>query len=142
MQCLDAKLGLLIACIQTVGHRDHADAAEVELRHDGQHEVIVPGQARQVIDQDHIEFLRFAGGKEGCKPLPVRPRALPTGTSTDTERRGGIMASSRYLLRRGLRWYFRLHVPQELQPFLGRDELRKSLRTSCYPVAKSAASGC
>lgn len=48
------------------------------------------------------------------------------------------MGGSRYLVRRGLRWYFRLHIPEELQPFLGRDELRKSLKTSCYPVAKEA----
>jgi hypothetical protein len=47
------------------------------------------------------------------------------------------MGSSRYLLRRGLRYSFRLRVPEELQPFFDeRREILRALGTACYSTAK------
>jgi hypothetical protein len=45
-----------------------------------------------------------------------------------------------YLQRSGLRLYFRLAIPRELQKFFeGRRELRRSLRTVCYTDAAGLA---
>ena len=71
---LDTELGFLISRIEAVRDRHHADTVEVKFRHEGQHEVIVPGQTGQVIDQDHVEIFGRTGGQEACQSLPIRPR--------------------------------------------------------------------
>lgn len=92
-----SELRFLISRIEAIRDGNHADTVEVKFRHEGQHEVIVPGQTGQVIDQDHIEFLCLAGGKEGSQSLPIRPR---TGSRFVGKNKGVVYRKS--ALRRQL----------------------------------------
>ena len=52
------------------------------------------------------------------------------------DRRG--FTPARYILRRGLRLYFRLSIPRDLLRFFdGRLELRRSLKATCYSDART-----
>ena len=64
----------------------------------------------------------------------------PSATKFGTNGRAGL--SSNYLLRRGKRWYVRIHIPVPLRPFFGgKRELRQSLKTTVYTTAKSLLPG-
>ena len=49
------------------------DALEVELGQDREHEVVVPGQSREVVDQDHLEPAGPRRREEVGQRLTVAP---------------------------------------------------------------------
>jgi len=72
---LDAEGGLLIVAIQPICHRDHVNPGEMELGQDGQHEVVIARQPREVIDQHEVEGALLSGGEERGQSRAVFPGA-------------------------------------------------------------------
>ena len=53
--------------------------------------------------------------------------------------KGKISKSPSYLIRNPYTYCFRMNVPKDLQPYIGKKELRYSLRTGYLGVAKQKA---
>ena len=53
--------------------------------------------------------------------------------------KGKISKSPSYLIRNPYTYCFRMNVPKDLQPYIGKKELRYSLRTGYLGVAKEKA---
>ena len=69
---LDGERRLLVVAVETVGDRNHADALEVELSDDREHEVVVTGEPRQIVDEHHIEFVVVSRCHERGETRPIR----------------------------------------------------------------------
>ena len=62
---LDAEGRVLVVAIQAVGDGDDTDPGEMELGQQGEHEIVIAGQAREIIDQHDLECALLAGSEEG-----------------------------------------------------------------------------
>jgi hypothetical protein len=60
---LNAERGLGVVAVQPVGDRDHVDAGELQFCEDREHQVVVAGQPRQIVDEHDLEEVALGGGQ-------------------------------------------------------------------------------
>ncbi|MEX1258774.1 MAG: hypothetical protein WEG36_14255 [Gemmatimonadota bacterium] len=68
---LDTEGGLLVIAVQPVGHRHHPHSLEMQLGNHREHEVVVAGEPREVVDQHYVELRVLGGGHQGHEPYPI-----------------------------------------------------------------------
>jgi hypothetical protein len=52
---------LKVVAVQAVGHRDDPDAGDMELGEDREHDVVVAGEAGEIVDEDEVKGPVLAG---------------------------------------------------------------------------------
>ena len=71
---LDVDLGVGIVGVDTVGHRNEPDVVELKVQDHPQHEVVVPGEPREIVNQEHLKRSTSCGLEHAFQTRP-----LPTG---------------------------------------------------------------
>ena len=104
---LDAEHRVLIRGVETVGHRDDPNAVEAEILQDQEQERVVTREAREIVDQHHLEQALPRGVEQSLEGGPVsegsghgRVRVEMRVRNDDVVRRRGQPANTDLILDR------------------------------------------